>query len=140
MDIFTPEKRSQVMSRIRGRTRPEDRLYEIARTVVGPRCCILRNYKRLLGSPDLYIPAFSLALFLDGCFFHGCPVHGHIPHTNSAFWRRKFLRNVRRDRCYRRKLREQGISVWRFWEHELKPSAVRRSLRRIQLAVASRSH
>ena len=139
MDIFTPEKRSEVMSRIRGRTRPELRLYEIVRTVVGPRRCILRNYKGLVGSPDLYIPAYSLAFFLDGCFFHGCPIHGHIPHTNREFWERKILRNVRRDRRYERRLRQEGISVWRFWEHDLKPSALDASLRRIERAVERRT-
>lgn len=136
MDIFTPEKRSEIMSRIRGRTKPELRLYEIVRTVVGPRRCIFRNYNRLLGSPDVFVPALSLAFFVDGCFFHGCPVHGHVPYTNSEFWERKILRNMRRDRRYQRKLRRDGISVWRFWEHELKTSAaLENSLYRVTTAV-----
>jgi len=136
MDIFTPEKRSEIMSRIRGRTKPELRLYEIVRRVVGPRRCIFRNHTRILGSPDVFVPALSLAFFVDGCFFHGCPIHGHIPHTNSDFWERKILRNMRRDRRYQRKLRQDGISVWRFWEHELKTSsALEDSLRRVKLAV-----
>ena len=136
MDIFTPEKRSQIMSCIRGRaTKPELRLYEIARTVLGPRRCVFRNYKGLLGTPDLYVPAFSLAVFLDGCFFHGCPIHGHIPFSNSEFWERKIFRNVRRDRRYERKLRRDGIAVWRFWEHDMRASALEASLQRFEMAV-----
>ncbi len=135
MDIFTPKKRSEIMSRIRGRTKPELRLYEIVRKVVGPRRCVLRNYKGLLGTPDLYVPALSLAIFLDGCFFHGCPVHGHVPFTNSRFWEAKIIRNIRRDRQYERKLRRNGISVWRFWEHELKTLSVDRVLRRVEIAT-----
>jgi DNA mismatch endonuclease (patch repair protein) len=136
MDIFTPRKRSEIMSRIRGRTRPEISLYVLVRTAVGPRRCIFRNYARLLGTPDVFVPSLSLAFFVDGCFFHGCPVHGHIPHTNSEFWERKILRNMRRDRLYQRSLRREGISVWRFWEHDLKTSAsLKGSLRRVQMAV-----
>jgi DNA mismatch endonuclease, patch repair protein len=136
VDIFTAEKRSEIMSLIRSRnTKPERMLYEVARRVLGPRRRIHRNCNRLLGTPDLYIPALSLVVFLDGCFFHGCPIHGHIPYSHSDFWERKITRNKRRDRRYERKLRQDGFSVWRFWEHDLRKSRLHRTIRRFELAV-----
>lgn len=139
VDIFTPEKRSEIMSRIRSSgTRAEVRLYEIVRSVsaeiLGPRKRIYPNAPHILGTPDVYVPSVRLAFFLDGCFFHGCPIHGHIPHSNSKYWEQKIKRNKRRDKRYSRKLREDGFSVWRFWEHELKPSSLPQTVRRLERA------
>ena len=139
MDIFSPEKRSEIMSRIRSDgTKAEDRLYELARRILGRRRKIVRNDTNILGSPDLFIPSIQLAIFLDGCFFHGCPIHGHIPKSNTEYWEEKIARNIARDKTYRRRLRLQGISVWRFWEHELKPSNLDRALRRLDTAISRR--
>jgi DNA mismatch endonuclease (patch repair protein) len=135
MDIFTPEKRSDIMSRIPSSgTVPELRLFEAVRQVVGGRRRLYKNARHILGTPDIFIPSLALALFVDGCFFHGCPQHGHIPKTNSEFWSAKILRNQRRDRRYRRRLRGQGYSVWGFWEHELRPRSIAAAIRRIELA------
>lgn len=72
------------------------------------------------GKPDVYFDSHKLAIFLDGCFWHGCPKCGHIPKTNTAFWAAKIERNKKRDRSKRRRLRRDGFEVLRFWEHELK--------------------
>src|SRR3954466_5999774 len=136
MDIFTAEKRSQVMSRIRSTgTAPEEHLFGLVRSVAGSRCRIQRNARHITGTPDVFIPSLSLALFLDGCFFHGCPVHGHVPKSNTDYWTEKIDRNRKRDKRYRAALRLQGISVWSFWEHELKRHSLPRTLRRLALAV-----
>ncbi len=123
MDIFTARKRSQIMSRIRSTgTVPEERLFQIVQSVVGRRRTILRNARHVRGCPDIFIPSLNVAFFVDGCFFHGCPIHGHVPHTNSEYWQQKIARNMRRDLRNRRSLRRSGVSVWRFWEHELRPT------------------
>ena len=66
--------------------------------------------------------SFSLgervAIFVDGCFWHGCPVHGTWPKQNAAYWRAKIDQNKRRDRDTDERLREAGWHVVRFWEHE----------------------
>jgi DNA mismatch endonuclease (patch repair protein) len=69
------------------------------------------------GRPDFYFSAERLALFLDGCFWHGCRRCGHVPRTNSRFWAAKIERNQERDRAVGRALRAQGIRVLRIWEH-----------------------
>ena len=100
-------------------TKPENRLYELVRAAIGRRRRIDRNAKEILGCPDLYIPSFRLAIFLDGCFYHGCPVHGHIPKSNEEYWAPKIARNISRDKSNTHKLRHMGYRVWRFWEHSV---------------------
>jgi DNA mismatch endonuclease (patch repair protein) len=74
-----------------------------------------------------------LAVFVDGCFWHGCPQCGHVPKTRSPFWEAKFQRNRMRDARNARKLRQLGVCVIRVWEHSLKtPVGRHRVLARIQ--------
>jgi DNA mismatch endonuclease (patch repair protein) len=76
----------------------------------------------LQGNPDVYFPKTKIVVFVDGCFWHGCPRCGHVPHTNSAFWRAKFNRNRERDVLSTRALKKLGMKVIRVWEHSLKNS------------------
>lgn len=110
--------RSANMARIRGtNTRPEIQLrkalwrsglrYRVALRVEGVR-------------PDLVFIAQKIAVFVDGCFWHGCPDHYVRPRTGTDFWASKLATNVRRDRLQTGKLLEAGWSVLRFWEHEIK--------------------
>jgi DNA mismatch endonuclease (patch repair protein) len=73
----------------------------------------------LVGRPDFYFPAPRLVVFVDGCYWHGCPRCGHVPTKNSAYWSAKIGGNRRRDRRYVRQLRRAGFRVLRVWEHEL---------------------
>lgn len=106
-------------------------MYRLVRSVLDRKFRIFRNSSKLDGSPDIYIPGLSLVLFVDGCFFHGCPVHGHIPKTNSEYWEAKIARNQSRDLRIRWRLRRDGYSVWCFWEHDLRSSAIPRTTRRM---------
>lgn len=120
-DIFDPDKRSQIMSRIRSTgTTPEALLYQIVRLSLGHRWRIRRNARDLPGQPDIVVPTLSLTIFADGCFFHQCPDHGRIPDTNRSYWETKLAGNVRRDAENREKLRKLGYSVWHYWEHDLR--------------------
>ena len=78
--------------------------------------------KSVQGRPDLYFPAQQLAIFVDGCFWHGCAKCGHVPTRNSAFWAIKLARNRDRDISTNGALVRDGIAVLRFWEHELRDS------------------
>jgi DNA mismatch endonuclease (patch repair protein) len=60
----------------------------------------------------------KIAVFVDGCFWHGCPQHASWPKTNAAWWRTKIKGNVQRDRDTDRRLRSDGWTVMRFWTHE----------------------
>lgn len=66
---------------------------------------------------DIVFPTARLAVFVDGCFWHGCPEHGTWPRANAKFWRQKILANVRRDADTNRQLHEAGWEVLRFWAH-----------------------
>ena len=72
------------------------------------------------GKPDFYFRTKRAAVFVDGCFWHGCERCGHTPRTRSEFWTAKFERNHARDLATGSALAEQGIKVLRVWEHQLK--------------------
>lgn len=79
-----------------------------------------RHVKHVLGRPDFYFAQGRLALFIDGCFWHGCPRCGHIPKSNVDYWEAKIGRNRRRDAATRRVLVTQGYHVVRLWEHQVR--------------------
>jgi len=76
--------------------------------------------KEFIGTPDVAFPSSRVVIFIDGCFWHGCPVCGHIPKTNKKYWTAKIERNKKRDRQNTRQLRQQGYKVIRVWECALK--------------------
>jgi DNA mismatch endonuclease (patch repair protein) len=83
----------------------------------------------LPGSPDLVFRSARVAIFVDGCFWHGCELHGTMPKTNAHFWRQKIRRNKQRDRRVNIELKRGGWNVVRVWEHQIRdnlPSAVSR--------------
>jgi DNA mismatch endonuclease, patch repair protein len=85
----------------------------------------------MFGKPDFVFPEVRLAVFVDGCFWHACPLHAAIPTTNRLFWQRKLCKNKERDRLVRRRLRTSGWRVIRIWQHELRwPDKVARRLKR----------
>jgi DNA mismatch endonuclease (patch repair protein) len=75
--------------------------------------------KGVVGKPDFYFQESRLALFVDGCFWHGCPRCGHVPKANNPYWKAKIEGNRRRDQERTRTLEAQGTRVLRVWEHEL---------------------
>ncbi len=79
------------------------------------------NYKLLPGfcrRADVAFVSARVAVFIDGCFWHGCPTHGTWPKANSEFWRSKIEMNRKRDRDTDRRLTEAGWLVFRVWEHD----------------------
>jgi DNA mismatch endonuclease (patch repair protein) len=67
---------------------------------------------------DMVFGPAKIAVFIDGCYWHGCPEHYVPPKTNSGYWSDKVLRNVQRDRDTDQRLADAGWLVLRFWEHE----------------------
>lgn len=97
------------------------------------------NPKTVSGKPDFFFPASKTAIFLDGCFWHGCPKCGHVPNVNRPFWKAKIERNQRRDRETDELLLQTGIKAIRFWEHELR-GAPSECIRRLLEIVQARNH
>jgi len=131
--LTTPDEiRSRTMRAVkaRGNVSTELRLIAILRDAR------LRGWRRhlpLVGRPDFAWRKEKVAVFVDGCFWHGCPVCARRrPATNSEFWEHKISGNVRRDRRVARELRSQGWSVVRVWEHALRsPEQVARRIRKV---------
>lgn len=140
-DIFSKRKRSEIMSRIRcAGTEPEQQLYQMVRDILGHRWKIDQNVQKLPGRPDIVIPSLRVTIFLDGCFYHSCPQHGHSPKSNRDYWVPKLMRNKARDRSNRRRLRQMGYKVLCYWEHDLQrrsAPATYRSLARVILPLRS---
>ena len=74
----------------------------------------------IFGKPDFVFPEVKIAVFVDGCFWHGCPKHANAPKNNREFWRQKIDANKKRDQKVNRRLRSEGWSVQRIWEHDIK--------------------
>jgi DNA mismatch endonuclease, patch repair protein len=130
--LNVPITRSRAMAAIRGKhtksTEVSFRMLLVRSKVAGWRL----HAADLPGKPDLFFPELKLAIFVDGCFWHGCPRCGHIPKTRRAFWLAKITRNRRRDQVNARSLRNKGVSVIRIWEHALQDDqSVVRILRKI---------
>jgi DNA mismatch endonuclease (patch repair protein) len=78
--------------------------------------------------PDIVFGQERVAIFIDGCFWHGCPQHGTMAKANRAFWQRKIAENKRRDSDTDARLRQSGWLVLRVWEHEPADEAAKRVL------------
>jgi DNA mismatch endonuclease (patch repair protein) len=114
-DVFTKSKRSEVMSRIRGSGNKDTEL-ALARLLRRHGVTGWRRNQRLFGKPDFVFPKAKLTVFVDGCFWHGCPKHATKPANNRAFWQRKLSLNKKRDLVVVRTLRKIGWRVIRIWE------------------------
>lgn len=133
-DVFTREKRSAVMSRIRGsgNQATELKLMALMRTHgMGG----WRRGSKLPGRPDFVFARERLAVFVDGCFWHGCPIHATWPKNNADFWRTKILTNQKRDRVVTRELKRRGWRVLRVWEHSLTRKHQARTVARLRRAL-----
>jgi len=133
-DIFSRKKRSAVMAAIRGSGNKATELRLIAlfreHGITG-----WRRGSRLPGRPDFVFARARVAVFVDGCFWHGCPRHATWPKTNAAFWREKILTNRRRDRAVNRLLKKSGWRVLRIWQHALRVRAEPALVRRLRRAL-----
>lgn len=117
MDVLTPAQRRFCMSRIKGRNTKPERALRGALWRLGLR---YRIHHALPGRPDVVFPTQRIAIFIDGCFWHGCPEHAVQPKTNETFWINKIGRNRVRDQQVTLTLQADGWTVLRFWEHEVK--------------------
>jgi len=138
-DVFTKAKRSAVMSRIRGSGNKQTEV-ALAKLMRQNNIKGWRRNQPVFGKPDFIFRSARLAIFVDGCFWHGCPKHANMPVNNRAFWRRKLSANKVRDRLVTRTLRERGWHVLRIWEHDLSRKIEVRCVQRIQRKLAGRPY
>ena len=121
-DIYTKEKRSQIMSCVKHtRTAPEEK---VASLLTKLKIRYRRNVKSLPGQPDFVIKSAKTVIFVHGCFWHGhsnCKL-ARRPKTNRKFWEQKAVDNRKRDRRKERLLRKQGWHVITIWQCKLRDS------------------
>ncbi|MBN8571854.1 MAG: very short patch repair endonuclease [Ignavibacteria bacterium] len=115
--MMTKEQISYVMSTIKSKnTKPELSLRKAL------WISNLKGYRlksKLKGRPDIIYSKKKLAIFVDGCFWHMCPVHFKQPRSNVEYWGPKFQQNKKRDENVNENLKREGWKVLRFWEHDI---------------------
>jgi DNA mismatch endonuclease (patch repair protein) len=136
--LTTDPATSMRMSRTRGRDNSLERQLRSALFKKGFRFRI--HYRGIDGTKrtiDIAFPKGKVAAFVNGCFWHGCPIHGTWPKRNSEFWQQKIQSNKARDRDTDHRLKELGWSVVRIWEHQSLEEAV--GMIAVALATAGRN-
>lgn len=131
-DTLSPSARSARMALVRstGNKSTELRLIQIMRQL---KICGWRRRYPLPGRPDFTFPSLRLAVFVDGCFWHGCPAHCRRPKSRTSYWNEKIAANKARDIRATKALSSKGWTVLRLWEHELLP----RNIDRVRLRIIS---
>lgn len=138
MDTLTKAARSALMAKVRSRgnrsTEVRFRLALVRAGIAGWKL----HPKSVLGQPDFWFPRKKVALFVDGCFWHGCKRCLRLPRGNRQYWRHKISGNIHRARLINHKLRSVGITVLRFWEHDVKDrSTLERLIATLQRRVGA---
>jgi DNA mismatch endonuclease, patch repair protein len=118
-DVISKQKRSQVMAAVRSKGNKDTELKLVAIF----RAYGIKGWRRhqpMAGKPDFIFPKDKVAIFVDGCFWHGCRWHCRMPQDNRQYWQNKISRNAKRDRITTRLLRRRGWIVLRLWQHALR--------------------
>jgi len=131
VDTFSKAERSRIMASVKSRNTKSTELRFISilkdKNITGWR----RNYP-LVGKPDFVFPRLKIAVFIDGCFWHGCPSHCRMPSSNMNYWNNKIEKNKSRDKKIKKALKMKQWQVIRIWEHEIKTGKLNRKLNRIK--------
>ena len=106
------------MTRFEG-TAPEQKL----KMCFWRRKVIIQEHLPVMGSPDLGWMVLKIAIFVDGCFWHGCDEHYRAPKTRRKYWNRMVKKQQQRDRDVSAELIDSGWLVLRYWEHQIKEDA-----------------
>ena len=135
-DSVSKEKRSEIMRSVRSRG---NKVTELAMVKLFRQHKIKgwRRHLALAGKPDFVFFDQRVALFVDGCFWHGCTRHCRMPKGNSAYWNPKIASNKIRDSRVNRALRRAGWRVLRIWEHQLARKSQQRCMARITRTLSS---
>jgi len=115
-DNVAKKERSRIMSKIKSKnTKPEITIKELLDGRI-----FKYQPKGILGNPDFANKREKIAIFIDGCFWHGCKKHCRMPNSNKKYWTQKIERNKKNDKLITKKLGQKGWNIIRLWEHEVK--------------------
>jgi DNA mismatch endonuclease (patch repair protein) len=126
-DNLKPEDRRKTMQAVKGKgTKLEKRLWAML-AGMGLKGWN-KNADTITGKPDVVFINQRVAVFIDGCFWHGCPYcRRKLPKTNHEYWERKIKRNVELAQLHNKQLQRDGWVVIRIWEHEMADTAIVRA-------------
>jgi DNA mismatch endonuclease (patch repair protein) len=113
---ISKEVRSKIMSKIKSKNTSPEKTLRKALWDIGLRFRIQYGKEKI----DIAFPAKKIAIFVDGCFWHSCPIHGHIPKSNKDYWVAKLAKNIERAKDKDIRLESDGWKILHFWEHEIK--------------------
>lgn len=116
-DIMSKEQRSKTMSAIRAQSKLEN-IFTKSLWKRGLR--FRKNVRKLRGTPDIVIQKYKIVIFVDSCFWHGCPTHFKRPKSNQEFWDKKIARNKERDKEINQYYIDKGWNIKHVWEHEIR--------------------
>lgn len=137
MDTLTEEQRHYNMSRIRSRDTKQEVL--VRKYLFGKGLRFRKNDKRLPGRPDIVLPKYRTAVFINGCFWHGhegCK-YFRMPATNTSFWKEKIKTNIERDKKDNETLSHMGWRVITVWECQLRPDNNEKTLTSLYEKIVS---
>ena len=115
-DNLTKEQRTKNMKAIKSQSALENKVSK-ALWKMGFR---FRKNVNLFGKPDIALKKYKVVIFIDSCFWHGCPIHGNTPKSNKEYWEKKLERNKLRDIEVNNYYKENNWFILRIWEHEFK--------------------
>lgn len=115
---MSTQKRSEIMRKIGGKDTSPEMSLRHALWKAGNRGWRL-HFRKLPGKPDIVFPRAKLVVFVDGCFWHGCPQCYRRPNSSNNYWDSKLSKNIDRDTANTMKLVADGWCVLRLWEHEI---------------------
>ena len=138
MDTFSKEERSQIMAKVKSKGNRSTELKAIKifndLNILGWK----RNYP-VQGKPDLVFLKYKIAVFIDGCFWHGCKEHCRMPNSNQKYWQQKIEKNKIRDLAVNRRFTKRNWKVIRIWEHDLKKPINLNPFYKIQKIISSKT-
>jgi len=133
-DNVSKATRSRIMSHIRGKdTKPEIKLRK-ALHKAGYRYSLNYRFKELNFKPDIVMVSRKVCIFVDGCFWHGCPKCYKAPKSNKTYWVQKIKRNIERDKEQNTYLKKNGWKVVRVWEHQITKD-LRRTVQKLLITI-----
>lgn len=130
MDNITKDKRSDVMRAVKSKNTKIEQ--KVCKEIWKKGIRFRKNVKDLKGNPDISIKKYKIVIFIDSCFWHGCPLHGRIPKSNVCFWKDKIAKNIKRDAEINEYYYEQGWNIYRIWEHELNSKNFNKTMRLLE--------
>jgi DNA mismatch endonuclease, patch repair protein len=133
MDRYSKEIRSRVMSRIHSKdTKPE---LIVRRYLYSRGYRYRKNVKCLPGTPDIVMKKYQTIIFIHGCFWHGHDKDGHLPKSNTEYWRAKIEHNKKRDTYNKDLLTKMEWNVITIWECQLKPAVRKQTLKELEFWI-----